>query len=161
MRTLLFIAFLLPTCVFAHAVGESYETPSGPYTVDIGYSTKQPASGEAVSFSFLLRQGTEDAPFSDVWVTVTSDTNAVVLATGVHNTTFGGPRLSYIFPAAGHYTVAVRYEDGTTSLAEANIPITVMPAQAQKTPIGSWMAGVLGFVVGCGVMAVLVRRRRS
>lgn len=164
LRTLAYLPLLaLPFFASAHAVGESYNAQSGSYIVDVGYSTKQAAAGESVQFDFLLHptsSPTDSSPFTDAWVTVTSkDTNAVVLATGVYNNDFGGPRLSYVFPGPGTFIVDARYEDSTTTLAEGSFPVTVLPPPRSIFTGATAIALALGAALGLVVALALLRSR--
>ncbi len=153
------LLFLVPFSVFAHSAGASYEVTSQGYTVDIGYSVPAPQVDESVAFDFGLRKSgaSEDsnAPFDDVWVKIESnDTKSVVFASGIHNAEFGGPRISYVFPHAGEYTISARYENKDGSLAEASFPMTVVPAEGgQNAPnplVQNVLFAVLGFLAGAG-----------
>ncbi len=168
---LVFSILFLPLVVGAHGAGPYFETVSGEYIADIGYSVQAPSVGEAVLFDFQLRNlespiiSGSDAVFSDVWVKVESEEGVVVLATGVHNAEFGGPRLSYMFPSEGVYTISARYENGMESLAEASFPLTVVPASAGSLfgsfkLEGAYGFGAMGFLIGCLVTFLLIRRRR-
>jgi hypothetical protein len=143
-------ALLLPLAALAHGDEASFEKTVGAYFVDIGYSSPAPAAGEAVAFDFKLTKGGTDAQFDDVWVKV-EEGNDVILATGLYNAPFGGPRLSYSFPKAGTYTISTRYETKDGALAEVSFPLTVSADTEAAVPHdnSAWF-GVLGLIAGAG-----------
>lgn len=159
--------FALPFSAFAHGSGAYYETVVGDYKIDVGFSTPAPVLGESVIFDFQLRDvdsalnsGT-DVEFQDTWVKIQSDsTDKVVFASGIHNAEFGGPRMSYVFPKVGSYTISVRYENKEGTLAEASFPMTVVPDPSSGpfsvTPEQGTAAGI-GLALGAGVMYALYR----
>jgi hypothetical protein len=158
------VAIVAPCTLFAHETGESYEAEIDGYAVDVGYSTSTPDEGESVVFDFGLEKGGKEVVFSDVWVTVTSAAGETVLATGVHNSAFGGPRLSYVFPGPGSYSVAVRYEQDTEALAAASFPMTVTAQSSGAFPIDSMQLFIglfVGALSGYGLAQYLGRRKDS
>lgn len=153
---------LVPFLASAHATGVSFQKEQDGYTVDVGYSSPSPQVGDSVQFNFLLRKGTDDVPFADAWVKVSDAQGNVVLATGVHNNPFGGPRLSYVFPKAGTYTVDVRYETDTDTITESSFTIPVLPATvAWYANPSVWLAVLLALeaLTAAALVFVLVRRR--
>lgn len=160
--TLLAVPLLLalPFLASAHASGVSYQTESGPYTIDIGYSNAAPQEGEAVLFDFRLRKGDADVSFSDVWVKVTDEkTNAVVFASGIHNNRFGGSRMSYVFPKAGTYSIAARYENDSTTIVETSFPLTILPAPNEASKLPWLYGGVAAGGVALGTAGFFIGRR--
>ncbi len=157
--SLVLLVLVVPLAVSAHVVGESYEVPSGADTVDIGYSTKTPDVRESVQFDFRLRKGQDPQPFSDVWVNITAADGSVVYASGLYNSPFGGPRLSYVFPHPGKYTISARFENGT-EMHEGSFPMTVTPAPGTSPLIPFSYAGG-GFVLGGAAAFILLRRREK
>lgn len=159
------VLLVVPFVVSAHGAGAYFETTVGSFILDIGFSSPAPEVGEAVVFDFQLRGiDTElisgsDTEFSDVWVRIESD-GKVLLATGLYNAEFGGPRLSYVFPKEGEYTIFARYENGSDSLAETSFPITVLPNSN-----GGGTAGILQDVLygsmglAVGFLAAVVLRK--
>ncbi len=144
----------VPFFASAHGEGASYEETVGNFLVDVGYSSPAPVSGESVVFDFKI-SAAESAPgidteFSNVWVRIES-ADTTVLATGVYNPAFGGPRLSYAFPKEGEYTVYARYENSQGPLAEVSFPMTVVPqSNGQKNQDMPWnfVYGAAGAVLG-------------
>jgi hypothetical protein len=126
----------------------------------VGYSNPAPQTGEAVLFDFRLTKAGEVAPFTDAWVKITDANQAVVFASGIHNNSFGGSRMSYVFPGAGTYTVDVRYETDTDPIAESSFPLTIVPAPRAfpGKAIALWAAGAV-VLVGAGL--AFVRRRNK
>lgn len=120
----LFFLLVIPFYSSAHGDGVSYEEVLGAYTVDIGYSSDSPEAGESVSFDFGLEENEVRAGFDDVWVRITSG-ERTFFAGGVHNSDFGGARMTYAFPDAGRYEVHFRYEKGSDALAEGSFSIEV------------------------------------
>lgn len=150
---------LFPFGVSAHGTGASYEAQVGDYFVDIGYSVAEPEVGEPVSFDFNLPDEHAGVAYADVWVRIDDPDGNVVLATGVHNAAFGGPRLSYAFMEEGTYTIHARYENGPDAVVETSFPITVTPASSMPglTEVAFLVLGVLFGAV----LAYFVARRKS
>jgi hypothetical protein len=154
---------LLPHVVTAHALGASYETTVDGYTLDIGYSSPAPEVGEAVIFDFNFPT-TQDSvpPYTDVWVRIETE-QKVVFASALHNAHFGGPRMSYVFPEAGTYTIYVRYQNAEETFVEASFPMTVVPASqdavsaALRTP--GYGLAALGVLIALGVLLYTQRSR--
>ncbi len=164
MKLVLFvlIGFLVaPLVVSAHGDGPFVEIPSGAYLVDIGYSSAAPSDGEAVLFDFsLVSLASRTAvPFADVWLKIENERKTVVLATGIHNAEFGGPRLSYIFPAEGNYTVSARYEDRDGSIAEASFPLRITPATKDPQTDNRYLFGILGLLIGAAATFFALRKK--
>jgi len=156
--------FGVPLMALAHGDETSFETTVGEYFIDIGYSAPDPSVDESVLFDFRLTRGEGGpaVPFSDVWVRMESEDGKVVFASGIHNAEFGGPRLSYVFPGEGSYTVSARYENEGQAITEASFPITVGAAEgtdARGVP-EPYLFGVAGLVLGF-LVAFLVKRRKS
>lgn len=150
---LLLFVFVVPLYAFAHGDEASFEKTVGEYLVDIGYSVPTPSEGESVLFDFKLQKADteESVPFDDVWVKIESDdSKAVVLATGIHNAEFGGPRLSYVFPHEGTYTISARYENKDGSITEASLPMTVTGAQKHTSTSANIVWGIIGLLLGAG-----------
>lgn len=155
----------VPLVTLSHGDGAFFETTVGNYIIDIGYSSPAPAVGEAVVFDFQIRDvGTKlisgsDVEFSDVWVRIESE-KKTLLATGLYNAEFGGPRLSYVFPEKGEYNVYARYENGSKSLAEISFPLVVVEESKRGNGIDlpPFVAfGAFGIVIGFAG-AILFRR---
>lgn len=170
-RAFLFIVFLgiivaLPAS--AHVNGVSFEKEKDGYTIDAGYGAPAPAVGESLLLDFRLRKEGKDVDFSDAWIKITSETGAVVFASGIHNAEFGGPRMSYVFPKAGKYEISMRFENGSKTLVEDSFPITVIPAAGTGlrlfgfdiAPVLCVLAGVLVGAVG-GVLAGRIRSKKG
>lgn len=164
---LLSIALFLtiPASVFGHGTGAFYETSVGNYIADVGFSSPAPEVGESVIFDFQLRDkdtkliSGSDTPYSDVWVRIETNEGKTLLATGVHNAEFGGPRISYVFPLEGTYTVFARYENGSDSLAEVSFPLSVVPSSSsgQSLPMHV-VTGIAGLIVGVAAVFFLVKK---
>jgi hypothetical protein len=159
------LLFCVPLSVCAHGAGAFFETTVGNFIVDIGFSSPAPEVGESVVFDFQIRKvGTSltsgsDTDFSDVWVRIESE-EKTLLATGLYNAEFGGPRLSYVFPKEGEYTIYARYENGSESLAETSFPMTVVPnsnGQGSHGLLQNALYGGAGLIVGL-LLAVLSRK---
>lgn len=160
------IGILIPLSTQAHALGVSYDTVVDGIKVDIGYSSPAPQVGEAVIFDFNL-PATESIKYSDAWVRIESETKSVVFATAIHNASFGGPRLNYVFPRAGTYTIHVRYEQDANTIANVSFPITVVPDTSEHLlglPKELWFlfgGGVLGMLGAFGLLLLLRNRNRT
>lgn len=154
-----------PVVALSHGAGAFFETTVGNFIVDIGFSSPAPEVGEAVIFDFQIRNvGTtlisgSDTAFSDVWVRIESE-KKVLLATGLYNAEFGGPRLSYVFPKEGEYTIFARYENGPDSLAETSFPMTVVPranGQGNGGLLLNLCFGVGGLIIG-GLLVIFLKK---
>ena len=161
-------ALLLPlSYAAAHGEGASFESIDNGYFVDVGYSAPSPLQGETVLFDFSLRRGSaagEPVSFDSVWVKITAPSGAVVLATGVHNASFGGPRLTYAFPEEGAYDISVTFESEGDALAKGTYALSVAPSTSPRWIDASSMgvAGLLGVAVGVlGTFLYFIRRRRA
>jgi len=161
---LLSLLVLLPTATFAHVNGASFETTVDGYLIDSGYSNPAPTVGESVLFDFRLRKGDVEVPFDDVWVKIESEDKAVVFAGGLHNLPVSGPRMSYVFPRAGNYTVDFRYERATGPVVESSYPLTVIPATSNATAAPALVDELYalgGFVAGAVLVLILKGKRRT
>lgn len=156
----------IPLTVSAHGAGAFYETTVGEFIADVGFSSPAPESGESVIFDFQLRGintkliSGSDTEFTDVWVRIESE-GKTVLATGIYNADFGGPRLSYLFPSEGEYTIFARYENDSETLAEVSFPMTVVPESGAQKDIGALLyaiCGVVGVILGF-VLALPYKKR--
>ncbi len=167
----LLVLISTPIAVGAHGAGAFFETEVGNYILDIGFSSPAPQTDESVIFDFQLRNsGTtlisgSDAAYTDVWVRIEGE-NGTVFASGIHNAEFGGPRMSYVFPKEGTYTISARYEHGNDTLAETSFPMTVVPAPGtffwERIPHGELYLGVgIGAVlVGLLGLGVVLRNKK-
>ena len=160
--------FVLPFFALAHGTGAYYETVVDGYKADVGFSTPAPVLGESVIFDFQLRHADSelnsgtDVAFQDTWVKIQSDEDKrVVFASGIHNAEFGGPRMSYVFPEIGAYTISVRYEDENGTLAEVSFPMSVLPAPDRRIdgPLRDAAFGAAGIALGALAAFLLLRKR--
>ncbi|MBY0539742.1 hypothetical protein K2P56_04955 [Patescibacteria group bacterium] len=132
------ILVLMPLSAVAHGAGAYYEATVGEYIADVGFSSPAPQVNESVIFDFQLRGinttliSGSDTEYTDVWVRIESE-EKTLLATGIYNAEFGGPRLSYVFPKEGEYTIFVRYENESGALAELSFPMTVVPTSEPRS----------------------------
>jgi hypothetical protein len=154
---------LTPVHALAHALGASYEATIDGYALDIGFSSPAPEVGEAVIFDFNFPAAQDPVPpFTDVWVRIETD-KRVVFASALHNARFGGPRMSYVFPEAGVYTIYVRYQNPDQTFVEATFPMTVVPVSedlvtsVMRNP--GYIVGALGLVLAMGMLAYSNRSR--
>jgi len=163
MRSIAFalVFVLFPLQAGAHAFGVSHETTVDGIHIDIGYSAAAPVVGESVIFDFNLPVGEEDEVYTDVWVRVDGDDGSVKLATAVYNAQFGGPRMSYVFPSAGTYTLSVRYENEGEALVKTEWQLVVVPASSSGFFGFPWYAYLLAglLIGGVGTYLVLGKRR--
>ncbi len=142
---------LLPLGAFAHVTGVSFEDTVAPYTMDIGYSTPAPETGQTVLFDFRLRTADNpDVPFADVWVRIASETGVTVFGSGIGKSPFGGARMSYVFPGPGTYTISTRYEDTNKPLAETSFQMIVVPVLTAR----QWYKGPLPYVAAAGLLVL-------
>lgn len=137
------VGLLTAQSVHAHINGVSYEKEKDGYILDAGYGAPAPIEGESIIFDFRLKKDGKDVSFTDTWVKITTENNAVVFATGIYNAEFGGPRMSYVFPKAGNYTVSFRFENKGEPIVEDSFPITVLPATSKQSPFGLYAIPIL------------------
>ncbi len=167
LSTVLLLLCAVP--VSAHVNGVSFEKQKDGYTIDAGYGAPAPSVGESVLLDFRLRKDGKDVSFSDAWVKISAENGAVVFASGIHNAEFGGPRMSYVFPKAGKYTISMRFEDGSETLVEDTFPITVLPSNEGKvlfmgidlTPWLYVLAGIALGVLGAFVPRIFWNRKEA
>lgn len=151
---------LAPVPVFAHDTGASFERQVGAYLVDIGYSEPDPVMGQSVVFDFGLEKDGEEASFTDAWIKI-EDKDGVVLATGIHNATYGGAKLTYAFPESGSYIISVRYERADDALAEASFELPVTAGDSTSKFSFDAISAALGLLIGIGIGFLVALRRRS
>ncbi|MBP7741441.1 MAG: hypothetical protein KA104_01995 [Candidatus Pacebacteria bacterium] len=150
---------LLASSAQAHVNGVSYEKEKDGYTIDAGYGAPSVAQDESTLMDFRLRKDGKDVPFTDTWVKITEESGAVVFASGIHNAEFGGPRMSYVFPRPGTYTVSFRYENNADTLVDDSFVIDVTPRKEGGLNIfGVSLLPVLYVVAGAalGVLVMLI-----
>lgn len=165
MRILALLCLLvLPGMVSAHGTGASHESVVDGYLIDIGYSASEPTVGESVQFDFALTKEGSTVPYDDVWVRIEDEAGNILLATGLYNSEYGGPRLTYRFSEAGTYTVNARYEQGSTPLVERSFSISVGGTNNQTHENESQLPLIplgIGLVVGVvSTISVFWLRRR-
>lgn len=120
------VLLFFPLISMAHGDGSSYEKEIDGYLVDIGYSPENPYTNGSVSFDFGLSKDETPADFSDLWVRISKDGHTI-FAGGIHNSNFGGARLSVVFPEEGEYTVSARYQNENEEVVSAEFPLTIYP----------------------------------
>lgn len=150
---------LLAVPVYAHVNGVSYEKTKDGYQIDAGYGAPAPTVDESLLMDFRLRKDGKDVEFTDAWVKIIAENGSVVFASGIHNAEFGGPRMSYVFPREGKYTISMRFENGSEPLVEDSFPITVLPAS--DTGIVLWGVDVTSYLmllagIALGVIGALL-----
>lgn len=156
LRMLLAVVLLsavLPTLVFAHPNGTSWEQVFNQYKVDVGYDPSSFVVGEPVRLDFNVtrEQGGQDVDFADVWVRVIQD-GTTVFATGVHKPSIGRAGMTFTFPAAGAYSLDVRFEKAGESIVDATFPMTVNPLAVPKKSVQplvvlAWAGWPVAFVL--------------
>ena len=150
---------LLATPAHAHINGVSYEKEKNGYLIDAGYGAPSVSEGESTLMDFRLRKDGVDVPFTDTWVKITAESGAVVFASGIHNAEFGGPRMSYVFPREGKYTVSFRYENNSDTLVDDSFAIEVTPRKDEAWMVfGVSLLPILYVVVGLalGILLMLI-----
>lgn len=156
----LLMFFMTPLPLLAHGTGASFEREVGEYLVDIGYSVEEPVAGESITFDFALLKDGETAAFTDIWVKIESE-DGVVLATGIHSGTFGGPRLTYVFPKSGSFVISTRYERGDDSLAEASFELPIASSASEKSFSFDAISALTGLLLGAVFGFLFSSRRQS
>lgn len=133
LLALVLLSVVLPTFVFAHPNGTSWEQVFNQYKVDVGYDPSSFVVGEPVRLDFNVtrEQGGQDVDFADVWVRIVRD-ETTVFATGVHKPSIGRAGMTFTFPTAGAYALHVRFEKAGESIVDASFPMTVTAAPVPK-----------------------------
>ncbi len=160
---------LLATPAHAHINGVSYEKEKNGYLIDAGYGAPSVSEDESTLMDFRLRKDGIDVPFTDTWIKITAESGAVVFASGIHNAEFGGPRMSYVFPREGKYTVSFRYENNSDTLVEDSFVIEVTPRKetgwilfgVPVVPILFMVAGMAFGVLSTLIFSIIRKRRVS
>lgn len=166
LRMLVVVVLLstaLPTLVFAHPNGTSWEQVFNQYKVDVGYDPANFVAGQPVRLDFNVtrEQGGQDVDFADVWVRVTQG-ETTVFAGGIHKPSIGRAGMTFTFPQAGAYSMNVRFEKTGESLVDATFPITVnAPAVPKKHFQPLTLVAWVGWPVALCVGAYFVYKRRN
>lgn len=148
---------------FAHTTGSSWNVPSGPYTVDVGYDPITFVAGQYTRFDFLLWKGPANtsppAPFDQVWIRIQKEDDTL-LATGILKQSVGPTTLLYEFTQPGSYTLEASYRDADgNDIATSSFPITVEGGQGGTPILMPLMLFVIGAVVGGFIVLMRTRRR--
>lgn len=165
IASLLSVLFAFPLLTLAHGVGFaslSEETDEG-YFVDFGYQEDTLIEDTATRFTFELydEPGTTTmSSFTEVWVVVKGE-EGTIYSGGVDRPEFGETGITFTFPNAGNYTVALRYQENSAILANAEFPLTVPESQRNEkggsmTPL--FIVAIIGLVVGFLLGRVLPKR---
>ena len=132
--SLMGVAVLLSTQVFAHGSGVSYEETKDGYKIDIGHD-EFIAALESTRFDFQLYPENLDTVdgeiFTDVWVTFSLD-KQLYFAGGIHKPVFGSTGFTYVFPKSGTYTVSARYQKEGETVTETEFQIEIIEPQTTK-----------------------------
>lgn len=154
----------IPFGLLAHGTGRSIEWPVDGYLIDIGYDGLDLEAGRTTRFEFqLLKEDSLKAPepFDDVWVRFAKSGGGQVIFTGrIHQEANGLiPAINFVFPEGGPYELAVRFEKGGNTVAEALIPLDVLPGMISVGVSGSggtlrWL--FFGFIIGLAAGTLLV-----
>jgi hypothetical protein len=161
------IVSFVPALALAHTTGASWNAPSGPYTIDLGYDPTVFTAGQYSRFDFLLWRGPantgQPAPFSQVWVRITRAGADTLLATGIWKQPVGPTTLLYEFTEPGSYTIETSYRDADgNDIATSSFPITVAVGSADASftiPLVAAIALLIGAALGAFVMRVRSNRR--
>lgn len=161
IRIVLLVVLLsvgLPTLALAHSEGASWEQVFNQYKVDVGYDPSSFVVGEParLDFNITREQGGQDVDFADVWVRVLQG-ETTVFATGVHKPSIGSAGMTFTFPAAGAYSLHVRFEKAGESIVDAAFPITVNAApvpekKIQPFEVLAWAGWPTAFIISAFYM---------
>ena len=157
---------LLPSRVWAHGAGKSFEKTVGEYTVEMEYEALELQADESVRLSFAIakKDAAASVEFTDAWVRITQGTEAV-FAGDIHNPEFGKVGATVVFPEGGDYEVSVRFQNKDQTLAEASFPVTVAASTEQNQsnrasqPYSWLVGGILGLVAGYSLS--FLKKRKS
>ncbi|MDP3963846.1 MAG: hypothetical protein Q8Q39_05115 [bacterium] len=151
----------------AHGLGNSIEQTVGGYLIDIGYDAAEIAAQDQIRFDFAAYSATSTLPadFSDVWVRISTvgksqNGSAVFFAGNLHATGYGPANMSYAFPKAGEYELAVRFQKNGKSIIETAVPVTVAENESASPPVMDFLTlpVLAALLIGLGAGAALCMR---
>jgi hypothetical protein len=170
MRSFIIAFFIIPilltgTLAYAHGEGSLTfsEKMAEGHLIDVDYESSEILSGVSGTFVFVLWTDDtrkEKLPYADLWVRIISDDGSAegntMFAGPIAKPEFGDARVLYVFPEAGEYRLAVRYNravDSEKELSEisAEFPFSVSPGKDGNSPL----QGKAGFFIGLAAGAIL------
>ncbi len=168
IASLAFLGLALPMrFTKAHQTGASWEKEVDGYKVDVGYDPVNFVAGQSQRLDFNAYDVKVNIPvdFSDVWVRV-SQGEQTVFASGIHKPEFGATGMMFIFPKEGNYTLSARFENSEKTFVEASFPLTVAPAEMEKsvaslTSAPLVLSGLAGLFIGAGAVWAFFGRRKK
>lgn len=164
MRTITALLLICtPLLAFAHSSGLSWQSPSGSYVVDVGYTPDTFSVGTAITFDFILRQElTPVTPYSHVWVRIVHN-KETLLATGIVRQAVAPTTLVYMPLLPGDYVLEASYRDADgTEIAAASLPFSVAEDAATSTQYLWYIfAGAAIVTIVAGYMVKSTRGRTS
>ncbi|MBI5134414.1 MAG: hypothetical protein HZA81_03475 [Candidatus Taylorbacteria bacterium] len=155
----LFLLAFVPVFAFAHAGGPSIETVVGDHKFDIGYS-QEPVAGELVRYDIAVSpaSGGDEIPFTSAWVKI-EEGKKTVFAGPIAYGEFGKPGFSIVFPKEGSYSLFVRFQDGSETIAEGEFPFSVGAPEGSKASfLVASASALLGAVVGALIILFLKKK---
>lgn len=169
------VSTIVIACVYfftgiAHAHGAGMTltaTTAEGYVVDVDYSDLEIQAGRIGRFDFdLFTDDTRSTPvpFTEVWMRITKDTDAVsgstLFAGGLVNPKYGGSGISIVFPEGGAYTLSIRYTNAndnalgeTVGEAEFKIPVVYSENENKFSFAKEFWAGLLVGLFGAIIIA--------
>ena len=151
---LVFVNFLMvPSLVFGHGLGQSFQQVVGEYLVEFEYETFESLADEATPYVFRLQNNETGEPtaFESLLVRIVSeDTNETTAVARLEEDDFltGVSRLTVLLPE-GDYAVDMNFKntEGDT-FVEAEFEHTVLPAEGfDWIPV---VSAIVGLIVGAG-----------
>lgn len=168
LTLVLVLAALMPSLVYAHGLGASFEQQSGEYLIDVGYEPEFPEAERQARFDFELWRFEEEQvaysdrtpiPYSHVWVRILKE-RMTIFASGIHRQDIGPTTLLYMFPSEGEYTLIVSYRGEGGEVASAEFAITVNPADQSFIQGDDILPALVGAVLGLALVGIYVSIRR-
>lgn len=166
-------ALCTPHTAFAHGSGLTLTSTTTDFFVDVDYSDFSLYAQETGRFDFKLfkdAERTESVAFTQVWVRMLKGTEIekgeTIFSGWITRAIFGSTGMSIQFPAAGPYTMIVRYNNGDDQIVEAQLAFTVDPNTDSEpfSPDRNFWIGLTGGTVLLGaaflVYSMQASRRR-
>lgn len=146
LTTLAVSFFLVRTqTVFAHGTGVSFEEKKEGYTIDIGHE-ESIAALESTRLDFALYpedvSKVEGEVFTDAWVTITKD-KKLFFGGAVDKPVFGATGFTFVFPEAGTYTIASRFQKDGETVVKSEFPLEIISPLDTKKEVNPSLTYVL------------------
>lgn len=162
LATIFFFFFAATLFASAHGFGQIIENITGEYRIALEYEALEIYADVPIRLSFFLSRpdaSLEDIPpYTHVWAylaeqNAASDVEPVVFAGALQRPEFSPAGMTMIFPRPGNYVAELRFENGSTTVAESSFSLTVAKETEKETSPAlldrnSLAMGFLGIVIG-------------